>query len=162
MPSKNTFSIKPIKELLGREVGEGVWIDPFVRDSCFKHLMTHTNDLNPEFEADYHCDAIDFLQMFEDESIDGVLFDPPYSPRQVQECYNQIGKKVTMQDTQSSFWTKAKAEIARVTKPKSKVIRFGWNSGGIGKVLGFEMTELLLVYHGGNHNDTIVTVERKL
>lgn len=36
-----------------------------------------------------------------------------------------------------------------------------WNSGGFGKNLGFEMIEILLVPHGGHHNDTIVTVERK-
>lgn len=33
---------------------------------------------------------------------------------------------------------------------------------GIGKTRGFEIVEILLVAHGGNHNDTIVTVERKL
>lgn len=26
---------------------------------------------------------------------------------------------------------------------------------------GFEIIEIMLVAHGGNHNDTIVTVERK-
>ena len=42
------------------------------------------------------------------------------------------------------------------------VLCFGWNSGGIGKTLGFELTEILMVAHGGAHNDTICTVERKL
>jgi hypothetical protein len=30
------------------------------------------------------------------------------------------------------------------------------------EALGFHMIEILLVYHGGGHNDTIVTVERKM
>ena len=38
---------------------------------------------------------------------------------------------------------------------------FGWNSNGVGKVRGFEIIEILLIAHGGSHNDTIVTVERK-
>jgi len=42
------------------------------------------------------------------------------------------------------------------------VVSFGWNSGGIGKKYGFEIEEILLVPHGGSHNDTIVTVERKI
>ena len=42
------------------------------------------------------------------------------------------------------------------------MLSFGWNSGGIGKSLGFEIIEILLVAHGGAHNDTICTVERKL
>lgn len=42
-----------------------------------------------------------------------------------------------------------------------KVITFGWNSGGIGKTNGFEISRILLVPHGGWHNDTICTVEIK-
>jgi len=38
----------------------------------------------------------------------------------------------------------------------------GWDSNGFGKNRGFELIELLLVCHGGRHNDTIVTVERKV
>jgi len=37
----------------------------------------------------------------------------------------------------------------------------GWNSGGIGKTFGFTQKEILLVPHGGPHNDTIVVVEEK-
>ena len=33
--------------------------------------------------------------------------------------------------------------------------------GGIGMKYGFEIQEILLVPHGGWHNDTIVVVERK-
>ena len=29
MPNKNTFIVKPIKELLLEEVNKGIWIDPF-------------------------------------------------------------------------------------------------------------------------------------
>ncbi len=36
------------------------------------------------------------------------------------------------------------------------------NSMGMGKNRGFEIQRILLVPHGGNHNDTIVTVEKKL
>lgn len=36
-----------------------------------------------------------------------------------------------------------------------------WNSGGIGMKYGFEIEKILLVAHGGWHNDTICTIERK-
>ena len=158
MPNKNTFSIKPIKEMITREITEGVWIDPFANAN---KLATITNDLNPEYDTDYHLDANDFLKQFEDESIDGVLYAPPYSPRQVSECYKSFGMEVTSETTRSSWWTKHKKEIARILKPNGKVISFGWNSGGIGKTNGFEITYILLVPHGGKHNDTICTVEVK-
>lgn len=40
------------------------------------------------------------------------------------------------------------------------MISFGWNSNGIGGD-EFEKVRILLVAHGGVHNDTICTVERK-
>lgn len=150
MPSKNTFSIKPIKELIEAEKTEGKWADPFA------------NDLSDEFDTDYHMDALEFLKMFPDSSLDGVLYDPPYSNRQVSECYKGVGLPVDSKTTQSSFWANQKKEIARIVKVGGKVISFGWNSGGIGKKLGFEIERVLLVPHGGHHNDTIVTVERKV
>lgn len=64
--------------------------------------------------------------------------------------------------TQSSFWSKQKKEISRIVKKGGKVISFGWNSGGIGKSYGFAIEKVILVAHGGWHNDTIVTVERKI
>lgn len=84
------------------------------------------------------------------------------SPRQVSECYKKLGKTVNMQTTQASFWGDLKKEIARVVKPGGLVITFGWNTNGIGKTKNFEIIEILLVAHGGNHNDTICVVEKKL
>lgn len=159
MPNKNTFTIKPIHTLLSEEITGDTWIDPFANNNKFAQI---TNDLNTDMDTDYHMDALDFLKMFADESVDGVLFDPPYSPRQIKESYESVGL-----DTQggvltrSSFWSNMKAEIARIVKPRGKVICFGWNSQGVGKTRGFEMTRILMVAHGGNHNDTICTVEAK-
>lgn len=52
--------------------------------------------------------------------------------------------------------------IGEIVKKDGYVITCGWNSGGIGKKYGFEIIEILLVPHGGWHNDTIITVERKV
>ena len=159
MPNKNTFDIKPIKELIQSELTNGTWIDPFANQN---KLATITNDLNPDFDTDYHMDALNFLKTFQNESVDGVLYDPPYSPRQVTECYQGVGMNVTSETTRASFWGNQKKEISRIVKPGGKVITFGWNSGGIGRKYGFEITRILLVPHGGWHNDTICTVEVKV
>lgn len=157
-PSKNTFSIKPISMLLNEEVSKGLWIDPFANNS---KIATITNDLNDEYDTDYHLDALEFLKKFSDDEVDGVLYDPPYSNRQVSEVYKGVGLPVNKETTQSSFWWNQKREIARIVRPGGKVISFGWNSGGIGKKYGFEVIRVLMVPHGGHHNDTIVTVEVK-
>lgn len=159
MPNKNTFEIPPIKALLDEEVDlRNYWIDPFANRN---KIASVTNDLSPEYDTDYHLDALDFLQMFGDASVDGVLYDPPFSPRQVSECYHDVGYPVTWDTTKASFWGNHKREISRIVKIGGKVITFGWNSGGIGYKYGFEIERILLVPHGGWHNDTICTVEVK-
>ncbi len=158
MPNKNTFSIKPIHDLIVEELTDGLWIDPFANNN---KLASVTNDLNQDYDTDYHMDALDFMKMFDSDSVDGVLYDPPYSPRQVSECYNNVGYNVTWDTTKASFWGNHKREISRIVKIGGKVLTFGWNSGGIGYKYGFEIERILLVPHGGWHNDTICTVEVK-
>ena len=135
-----------------------LWIDLFANTN---RIAAITNDLNAEYDTDYHLDALDFLKTFGDASVDGVLYDPPYSPRQVSECYKNVGYNVTQETTRASFWGNHKKEISRIVKPGGKVITFGWNSGGIGSKYGFDITRILLVAHDGWHNDTICTVEIK-
>lgn len=120
-----------------------------------------SNDLDTSFNTDYHLEAQDFMKLFDDNSIDVVLYDPPYSARQVKECYQKLDRTVTIKDTQSSYFTRFKNEIARILKSGSICISFGWNSNGIGKKYGFEIVEILIVAHGSQHNDTICVVERK-
>lgn len=161
MPNHNTFSIKPIRELILEYIG-GTWVDPFSRESPedIKKFCI-TNDLSPDFEADYHLESLEFLDIL-DGVYDGVLFDPPYSPRQISECYKGVGRKVHQEDTQASFYTKRKEAASKLIKVGGYSISFGWSSGGMGKKNDFEIVEILLVAHGGAHNDTIVTVEKKL
>ena len=159
MPSMHTFTIEPIRQLICRYVGDGKgWIDPFAGENSPAEI---TNDLNPEKPAKYHMHALDFAKML-DGTYNGCLFDPPYSLTQVKECYASIGCEDFMSQDASHFPYDIKREIAKRIKPDGIVICCGWNSGGFGKKLGFEMMEILLVPHGRTHNDTIVTVERKV
>lgn len=158
MPNKNTFNIPCIERLIMKYNPLGVMsIDPFANTN---RLARITNDLDPECGADHCMDALDFLKMFDE--VDLVLYDPPYSSRQVAECYKRLGRTVDMETTQSSFWGLLKRQIANIVVPGGIVISFGWNSNGIGKTHGFEIEEILIVAHGGSHNDTICVVERKV
>ena len=139
MPNKRTFQIKPIAELLAMEIPTGYnFLDPFL------------------FE--YKEDATEMLNKIEDESYDFAVFDPPYSPRQLKECYKGKGEY----DTKASTWSNWKDLISRKVKVGGKIISFGWSSQGMGKTRGFEIQRILLVPHGGQHNDTIVVVEKKV
>lgn len=159
MPNSNTFQVKCIGKLIHKYLKPDMLsIDPFANTS---KLAKVTNDLNPDYDTDYHLDAVDFLKQFGDNSVDFVLYDPPYSLRQVSEVYKSVGREVTMETTQASWRSKHIDEISRVLKPNGIAMCFGWNSAGIGTVRGMELIEILLVAHGGSHNDTICTVERK-
>jgi hypothetical protein len=172
MPNKNTFEVKPIGELIARYLKQlpygATVVDPYANKCTIKSLTDRadlrfiTNDIDPHFDTDYHMDAIDFLSGLDTDSADLVLWDPPFSPRQVSECYKKFDKTVDMQTTQASFWSKQKEEISRITKADGLVIGCGWNSGGVGTKYGFDITEILLVPHGGWHNDTIVTVSKNI
>ena len=166
MPSAWTFTIKPIRELLSRYVPEGGkgWIDPFAGDNSPAEF---TNDQHPERKARWHMDSLEFCQMLtSDESpwlwYDGILFDPPYSCRQVSEHYKQAGRKVRSIDTTSNFYSRVMNVVCDRIRPGGYAISFGWNTNGFGKLRGFEQVEILIVAHGGHHNDTLCTVERKV
>ena len=158
MPNSDTFSMKPVMQILREEMNGEEWADPFARNSKFGK---YTNDLNPNTLAEYNMDALDFLKTFKSNSLDGVLFDPPYSLRQIKEVYDGIGMSLTSHQTKY-FFSDIKDQINRILKPGGKVISFGWSSNGIGKNRGFRMEKIVLLAHGGNHNDTIITIESKI
>lgn len=162
MPNSKTFKIKPIKDLISGYVNyvdlfneDIVVVDPFANDMSIKETFTKkvkyvSNDLDTSYRTDYNLDATDFLKQIATESVDVLLYDPPYSGT------------VDMTTTQASYWGNQKKEIARIMKKGGTVITFGWNSGGIGKSNGFQISEILMVAHGGWHNDTICTVDVRL
>ena len=118
MPNKNTFQIKGIQELI-LKYKRGLTVDPFAN---INKLADITNDLDQQYHTTYHMDALDFLKMFENNSVDTVLYDPPYSPRQVSECYKKLKQSVNMKTTQSSYWSNQKKEISRIVKKNGVVI----------------------------------------
>lgn len=164
MPNSKTFKIKAFRDLIVK-YAKGIVLDPFANEGSIKHYLNDckyiSNDLDPGYDCDFNLEANDFLKQYEDCSVDVVLYDPPYTPRQVKEVYTSLEKTVTIQDTQSSYWTEFKSSIARVLKPGGICISFGWNTNGIGMNNNFDIIEIVIVAHGGSKNDTMATVERK-
>jgi len=163
MPNSNTFEMQPIQDLFGDLIAsDDVVVDPFARNSMY--AKEWSNDLNPNTDAKFHMDAVDFCDMLIQKKVqaDVVLFDPPYSPRQISECYQSIGRQVTAKDTQNAhLYKEVKSRLVQVLKPGGTAVCFGWNSNGFGKTYGFNLRLVMLLPHGGAHYDTIVTVEEK-
>ncbi len=159
MPNKWTFKIKPIKELLIKyNVGQG-WIDPFCE---YNSPAEYKNDLNPNNKfAQYNLEALEFLNL-KKWNINGALFDPPYSLTQVARSYNNIGLKFKSKENPTGGFPKVKKKISELLKKNQHCISFGWNTCGLGKKNNMEIVEILIVCHGGNRNDTLVVVEKKI
>lgn len=163
MPNAATFSIPPIGAFVQRYLANSlVSIDPFARNNSW---ATYTNDIDPNTSAQHHMDAAEFCLMMAEKgfSADLGIFDPPYSPRQISECYRIAGKPVTTTDTQNAaLYKRVRDALDLLISPGGFVLSFGWHSNGMGKKRGYELLELSLVAHGGAHNDTICIAERKL
>jgi len=161
MPNKWTFRIKPIADLLARYVGDGKgWADPFAGQST---LAEYRNDLNPALAQPSCREASEFLTDFtwQGTALNGVIFDPPYSLTQVSRSYEEMGYKFKGKDDPTGGFTQCRDITSKIVRPDGYVISFGWNTVGMGKGRGFKIIEILDVCHGGNRNDTLVTVEQK-
>lgn len=160
MPNKWTFKIKPITIMLKKYVGTGEgWIDPF---SGMYSPAEIRNDLNPKMPSQYHLDAVEFCKLFNGKLFNGILFDPPYTFRQICETYQHFGvdKADLKNNNQLYGWVKDAA--CGLIKSGGFALNFGYHSNGFGKGRGFVIEEILLIAHGGAHYDTICTVERKI
>jgi len=156
MSNKWTFEIKPIRDFLSKIIppGGSGWADPFCGKS---KICEYRSDLTEGL------DAHDFFKNHKDNSLDGVLFDPPYSMEQVKRSYEKVGISCWQKrGNKNGGFPKVKDEIARVVKPGGRVVSFGWNSNGMGACRGFHIAGVLLIAHGGNKHDTIMTVEVKV
>jgi hypothetical protein len=154
MPNRHTFLIPVVQSLLRRYVDSGTrWVDPFANDHSPAQF---TNDINPQTQTKEHLDAVEFLKGFGPDTIYGALLDPPYSLHQCTASYAGYGGQ------RVNALTPVYDELARIVEPSGLVLSFGWNSNGLGIGRNFEMIEVVLIPHGGHHNDTIITVERKM
>ena len=155
MPSRWTFTQPPIAAFLSRHLaGAATIVDPFSGEST---IATHRNDL-----ARGGVDAEEFCRNLLASGLvaDAVIFDPPYSPRQISECYKSVGRKVSMADTQNAaLYARVRGPLSALLRPGGVALSFGWQSSGFGKT--WETLEILLVQHGGAHNDTICVAQRK-
>lgn len=107
-------------------------------------------DINPEVSPDYCMDSFEFIQTTE-LRFDTIILDPPYNQRKAREKYNNryIGK-----------FTKLKRKLSKVMNDNCRIITLGYNTNGMGR--GYLKEEICLINHGGDHNDTIALVERKM
>lgn len=122
MPNSRTFKIKCIQSLILSYIKDSYKVlDPYANEASIKNYLYCeyiNNDLDPQYNTNYHLEAQEFLKLFDTNSIDLVLNDPPYSPRQLSECYKSFNRSVTYKDTAFDWYTDYKKELQRIVKPR--------------------------------------------
>lgn len=159
MPHKYTFKVPVLLDIVKRYMGQSpLWFDPF---AGYNSPAAITNDLDPATPATFHMEAVEFCRQLIG-CYDGAVFDPPYSLTQVSRSYKDMGLQFKGAENPTGGFPAVRDEIKRLLRPGGYAISFGWNTVGMGKGRSFEPVEYLICSHGGNRNDTLVTVEQRL
>ena len=127
--------------------------DPFARD-C--KLANFTNDLDEDTIAEEHKPALEFLETFKTDSLEYVIFDPPFSQRQADDKYRGVGFNLYASD--GAIITRCLKESVRIVKPNGYILKFGYNCNTFH--YNMELVKLWIVQktHGSHNNTTIVSL----
>ncbi len=152
-PKKYTFEMLKLKRWT-EEICVGKVLNLFCGQTKLNVDETRV-DLNKEMPADYYMDAYKFVNMAKEKGwkFDTIIFDPPYNLRKSREKYFGI---------YTSELRKIKTILPDIIESRGIVISYGYDTAGLGKKRGFIKTEICVVNHSGDHNDTLVVVERKI
>lgn len=110
------------------------------------------NDLNPEMDADYHRDVRDLGEVFDVESFDAVVNDPPFDSGRAEKLYEGF---------HASEYMNIRNTLAPLVKPGGTYVELGWNSWGLGDVDGWERQEHH-IYRQPFKADVHLVVDRKI
>lgn len=155
-----------IRELNSTLQGNVSICDPFARE-CFTNQMENciTNDMNPAFDTDYNLEFKAFAKEMWTiyKKFDLILFDPPYSLRQLKEHYDGIGSKMALWQSQN-MWKDGKDILARQVRVGGYVISLGWTTSGFGKKRGFKKVAVHVMEQAAREDRyaLLITVEQKV
>lgn len=152
-PHRWTFKYDKVRRFVEEHL-EGRVLNLFAGQTRLRHDgEIVTNDIDETVDADHHFDAVEVADHFDPCTFDTVILDPPYNVRKAREKYDgrMVGK-----------FTRAKDELVPLIKPGGKTIHFGYSSTGMSPSRGFELEEVCLLNHKGDHNDTICVVEQRV
>ncbi len=152
-PTKWTFEPNSVRSYVESHL-EGRVLNLFAGTTKLRHSgKIIRNDISEDRPADTHINAMFARDTFQDESFDTVILDPPYNVRKAREKYDG--------EYMGSF-KRVKNQVQHLIKPDGKALTWGYDSTGMSQSRGFKKTEVALVNHKGDHNDTICVVERKM
>jgi len=77
------------------------------------------NDINPEIDADYHLDIEEIDTVFDEDSFDVVVLDPPFDQTQSDEHYDGLHARNL---------GRARQKLVELIRPGGKIVELGWST----------------------------------
>ena len=149
-PKKYTFEQPKLKRYV-ESWCKGHTCNLFAGFTKLRGINEFRVDMDPTTNPDYCGDALDFLKST-DMKFDTIILDPPYNTRKSREKYN--GRWV-------GDYKRIKDAVPSVMKDNSIAISLGYDTVGLSRSRGFEKIAICVICHLGDHNDTLLVVERK-
>lgn len=120
--NRYTFSNKRIREWV-EENCSGLVLNLFAGETKL-NVNEVRNDIREDVNADFHKDALLFVNEWTGDKFDTIVLDPPYSYRKSMEMY---AGKIT------SPFNALKDSLCKIIKNNGSVITFGYHSVNMGK-----------------------------
>ena len=117
----------------------------------------------------YNLEFNDFANLMLEKYLQGEIpefdlafHDPPYSLRQLKDCYDNIGHDLEKWQT-NNMWCRGLDALAQCIKVGGYAISFGWHSHGFGKKRGFDKVAVYVIEQVASPDryDLIICVEKK-
>ncbi|KKN53336.1 hypothetical protein LCGC14_0603060 [marine sediment metagenome] len=160
MPNKWTFRMKKLRKFITNFIyelpkGSEILI-PFAGMYRFDKFIFSDynfiyNDINLNIESTHNINAYKLVWLYERESFNCIIADPPYSVYAAHKYYKLHNY------TEITVWRKAADYLL---KPGGIYIELGWNSSGLRKSIANKIS-LGVCCTGGNHRDILILVQRK-
>jgi len=153
-----TFQTKKVRDVLLPYL-KGRVLNAFAGKTQLKNykrgITEIRNDLDPDRVADYHVDAADLGEMFDEDSFDVVVLDPPFDQTQSEEHYDGFHAR-DMGDVRK--------EVSPLVKPGGVIVEFGWSLWGTADYFdGWEREEKLLFRRGiPDRRPVLMTADRRV
>ena len=168
--TKDTFNCKTVMKLFNsfcKRKSIKHMIDPFARNCEIAHPWT--NDIDPNTNAIFHMDALDFIKSFDNglmspngvfeyynrRDFDLAIMNPPFSARQDTEIYGKSNLY-----TDPKYIKNLEIGLGNLVRPGGYVWKMGYNSNYSHN--GFQLYDIWVIQYGGSINDMIISVHKKI
>lgn len=111
------------------------------------------NDLDDEIDAKTHVDVREIDDVYEPESFDAAILDPPFDPGRAAKLYEGF---------HGQEYSNARDAVGRLVRRGGVVVELGWNSWSLSDKDGWESVDHHIFRQASFKGDVHLTVDRKV